>query len=102
MPICDCSNHRTPCEILREINDHAQSILPNDKHIRELCCELELMLKKLLPDVEDSDYEENKNVEMDMYIRSLPTYKYKGERNLEAVDKGLDKDGKQLVQIIRC
>jgi uncharacterized protein YjiS (DUF1127 family) len=53
MPICDVSYHRTPCEILREINDHAQSILPNDKTYKRTCCELEIMLKKLLPDVED-------------------------------------------------
>jgi hypothetical protein len=41
---------------------------PMTRHIRELCCELELMLKKLLPDVEDSDYEENEDVEMDLCI----------------------------------
>jgi hypothetical protein len=102
MPICDCSYHRTPCEILREINDHAQSILPNDKRIRELVCELEIMIKRLLPDVKDPDFAENEDVGTDLYVRSLPTYKYEGERNLESVDKGLDEDGNQKVRVIRC
>ena len=83
MPICDCSYYRTPCEILREINDQAQTILPNDKRIRELVCELELMLKKLLPEVKDADYKENKNVVDDLVRRGLPGYRYEGERKIE-------------------
>ena len=82
MPISDVSKYRTPCEILREINDNAQGSLPNDKKIRELACELEVMLKKLLPYVVDSDYEPNPNQLKDLCRRALPTYKYEGETNL--------------------
>ena len=102
MPICDVSYHRTPCEILREINDHAQSILPNDKRIRELVCELEIILKKLLPNVEDSDFGENEDISTDLTIMTSPRYRYEGARNLNIQEQGLDEDGNRKVRITRC
>ena len=90
--ICDCSHNRTPCEILREINDHAQSLLPQDKRIRELVYELEQMLKQLLPEVNDTDYEPNTDATEDMFLRSLPSYRHEGTKNLRV-------DGNK---VIRC
>ena len=102
MPISDCSKHRTPCEILREINDHAQGILPNDKRIRELACELEKMLKKLLPDVVDVEYEPNEDFQFDLCKRARPTYRYEGETRLSVKDMGEDDNGAKLLKVIRC
>ena len=102
MPIKDCSDHRTPCEILREINDQAQGILPRDKRIRELACELEIMLKRLLPDVCDLDYDINEDYQSDFYNRALPTYRYEGESKLSVRDLGEDENGIRQVKVVRC
>ena len=97
MPIKDASHYRTPCEILREINDHAQGVLPNDKAIRGLVCELEIMLKGLLGDCPIGRFDENEDYEKDLGVRGDPGYRYEGESNLETKNLG----GGQL-KITRC
>jgi len=102
MPISDASKHRTPCEILREINDKAQGILPDNAEIRRLACELEIMLKGLLPEIIDANFDVNEDFEMDAYKRALPNYRYEGETLLSIKDCGKDEDGTPIKKVIRC
>ena len=47
MALDHASRDRTICEVLRKINDEAQSDSPQDKKIRKLLVEAEIMAKKM-------------------------------------------------------
>ena len=47
MGMRQASRDRTICEVIRKVNDQAQSESENDVEIRQLCIELEIMAKKM-------------------------------------------------------
>ena len=47
MTLRTASKERTPCEIIRKINDLVQGDTETEKQIRKLCFEVELLSKQL-------------------------------------------------------
>lgn len=80
---------RTPCEVIRKINDHFQSDSECDRKIRLLCAEAERGTKRLAQEL--NKYKKNawkgwwgKNHEFkkDVENRLRDDYKQEGSRNL--------------------
>ena len=47
MSMCTANYLRSPCEVIREINDEFQGDTKRDEKIRKLCAEAEAMTKRM-------------------------------------------------------
>lgn len=76
---------RSPCELIRKINDLAQSETPHDLRIRKLCAEAEKATKRLAQELNKYKKEawrgwwaENKEYKQDVDRRLNDRYKQEG------------------------
>ncbi len=83
MSMNNVSVYRSPCEILRKINDKFQGDSKEDVEVRQLLAECEEMSKQMSIEVHkfNPDYFKswptNRTVNQDDNFRKQPTYKYK-------------------------
>lgn len=85
MTMLTASTLRSPCELLRKINDLVQGDTEKEKIIRRLCAEAEHSTKRLAQELNKYKKEawkgwwaENKEFEKDIDRRLKPNYKQEG------------------------
>lgn len=77
-------NKRSPCELLRKINDLCQEVNEKDNEIRKLCAECEKKVKKVARGVpskralKDWNWEPNPNWEEELEMRLRDDYLQEG------------------------
>lgn len=82
MTLRTASRLRSPCELLRKINDLAQGDNDKDKKIRKLCFECEKQVKKLARELNKHDadvwvkwWQNNPHFEEEIKIRMSNEYR---------------------------
>jgi hypothetical protein len=80
---------RTPCEVIRKINDHFQGNSTLDKEVRLLCAEAEKGTKRIAQELNKYKknawagwWKENKEFKKDVDNRLRDGYKQEGSRKI--------------------